>query len=381
MKPFKRNDFPTLGIEEELHLIDQETAELTPTVNEVMALLEPDFRERVCYELLQCVLETRTGVYETVDELLRETSNGRTILADCCSKLNVNIVAAGSHPFSDWKKQPFVDSEHYQWVRNNCRYIAHRMLSFGLHIHVGVKNAEAAIYIMNEMRRWAYPLLALSANSPYYDGVDTGLVSTRAHLFHSMPRTKFAPPFKSFAELIDFYEKFLAAGDIRQPGDLWWIIRPQPPLGTVEFRIFDIPTSVRRIGAFAALIQAAVDTYQDRFFAGIPISSLNEGYLEENWWKAIRYGINTDMIEPETGEIISISDQLKRLIGLTVPKAKELHAEHHINFAEKMIEQGSEAKIQRALCKKLNGDLRALEKELAVKTVDFSGQNYQAKYE
>ena len=95
------------------------------------------------------------------------------------------------------------------------------MLAFGLHIHVGVKNKEAAIYIMNEMRRWAYPLLALSANSPYYDGGDTGLVSTRAHLFHSMPRTKFAPPFKSFSELVAYYEKFLAAGDITRPGDLW----------------------------------------------------------------------------------------------------------------------------------------------------------------
>ncbi|MBT6562415.1 MAG: hypothetical protein HON76_07800, partial [Candidatus Scalindua sp.] len=158
MEPFKKNDFPTLGIEEELHLVDTETAELVPAVNEVMAHLDSDFRERVCYELLQCVLETRTGVYETVDDLIEETANGRTILAESCKKCNVDLVAAGSHPFSDWRKQPFVDNEHYQWVRDNCVYIAHRMPSFGLHIHVGVKNEEAAIYIMNEMRRWTYPL-------------------------------------------------------------------------------------------------------------------------------------------------------------------------------------------------------------------------------
>ncbi len=372
MEPFKKNDFPTLGIEEELHLIDTETAELSPSIKEVMALLDSEFRERVCYELLQCVLETRTGIYKTVDDLIQETINGRTVLANSCKKLNIKLVAAGSHPFSDWKKQPFVDNEHYQWVRDNCAYIAHRMLSFGLHIHVGVKNEEAAIYIMNEMRRWTYPLLALSANSPYYDGVDTGLMSTRAHLFHSMPRTKFAPPFKSFSELVVYYEKFLAAGDITRPGDLWWIIRPQPPLGTVEFRIFDIPTSVRRIGAFAALIQAAVDTYQDRFFAGIPVSEFNTGYLEENWWKATRYGINTDIIEPETGEIISISEQLRRLLDMTAPKAKVLNAEHHHNFARTMIEQGSESDLQRVLCKELNDNLSALEKELARKTLDFS---------
>ena len=372
MEPFKTNDYPTLGIEEELHLVDTETAELTPSVNEVMASLNPDFRRRVCYELLQCVLETRTGVYRAVDDLIQETANGRTVLAESCKKLNVSIVAAGSHPFSDWKKQPIIDNEHYKWVHDNHGYISNRMLAFGLHIHVGVKNEEAAIYIMNEMRRWTYPLLAMSANSPYYDGGDTGLVSTRAHLFHSMPRTKFAPPFRSFSELVAYYEKFLAAGDITRPGDLWWIIRPQPPLGTVEFRIFDIPTSVRRIGAFAALIQAAVDTYQDRFFEGLPASELHSGYLEENWWKAMRYGLNAKIIEPETGEITTNSEQLRRLIELTAPKAKDLHAEHHLDFAGTMIEQGSESDLQRVLYKDLNGDLHALEKELARRTLDFS---------
>lgn len=372
MIKFNGNDFPTLGVEEELHLIDADTAELSPSVNQIMSILGNEFRERVCYELLQCVLETRTGVYKTVDKLIQEIANGRKILSDNCKKINVNIVAAGSHPFSDWKKQPFVENEHYQWVRKNHGYIAHRMLAFGLHIHVGVKNEEAAIYVMNEMRRWTYPLLALSANSPYYDGVDTGLTSTRAHLFHSMPRTKFAPPFKSFSELVDFYEKLLAAGDINRPGDLWWIIRPQPPLGTVEFRIFDIPTSVRRIGAFVALMQAAVDTYQDRFFAEKPASILKSSYLEENWWKAIKYGINTDMIEPETGEIITVREQLKRFIEICTPKANELHAQHHLDFASEMIEQGNETDLQRALHKELNGDLCALEKELARKTLDFS---------
>ncbi len=129
MKPFKKNDFPTLGIEEELHLIDTETAELTPSVNPLMSILNSEFRKKVCYELLQCVLETRTGVYTTVDELTKEIAKGRTVLADCCKKLNIDLVAAGSHPFSNWKEQAFVDNEHYQWVRSNHGYIAHRMLA------------------------------------------------------------------------------------------------------------------------------------------------------------------------------------------------------------------------------------------------------------
>jgi glutamate---cysteine ligase / carboxylate-amine ligase len=370
MKPFKRNDFPTLGVEEEFHLINPETADLTPSVNDIMACLETEMRERVCYELFQCVLENRTGVYVGVDDLIKGIAEGRTLLAECCNKLSVNLVASGSHPFADWRKQPFVDNEHYRWVRDNYVYIAHRMLAFGLHIHVGVKNEEIAIYVMNEMKRWTYPLLALSANSPYYGGIETGLDSVRAHLFHSMPRTKFAPPFKSFSELTDYYEKLKAAGDITRPGDLWWIIRPQPPLGTVEFRMFDLPTSVCRIGALAAVLQAAVAIYQDNFIAGKPASVFHSGYLEQNWWSAVRNGLEADIIEPETGEIITTRSQLERLLDLVTPRAREFNAERHINLARTMIEQGNEAKLQRILYKQLNGDLSALERELVQKTLN-----------
>ncbi|GJQ60830.1 MAG: YbdK family carboxylate-amine ligase [Candidatus Scalindua sp. AMX11] len=369
MEPFKQNSFPTLGVEEEFHLIDPETADLTPSVNEIMVHLDADMQQRVCYELLQCVIENRTGVYRTADELVKNVSQGRALLAECCNAHNINLVASGSHPFGDWKRQPFIDTEHYQWVRSNHGYIANRMFAFGLHIHVGVQNAESAIYVMNEMRRWTYPLLAFSANSPYYDGVETGLDSTRAHLFHSMPRTKFAPHFKSFSELADYYEKLLAAGDITQPGDLWWIIRPQPPLGTVEFRIFDLPTSVHRIGTFAAILQAAVATYQDFFFAGKPPTPLHSGYLEQNWWSAVSKGLKGKMIEPETGEVLSTRCQLERLVKFVTPKGKELNSRQHFDFAKTMLEQGNEADQQRVIYRECKRDFRALEKELVMKTV------------
>lgn len=379
MKPFKRNDFTTLGVEEEFHLINPETADLAPSVNDVMGCLDTGMRERVCYELFQCVLENRTGVYETVDGLINGIVEGRTLLAESCNKLDVNLVASGSHPFADWRTQPFVDNEHYRWVRDNYVYIAHRMLAFGLHIHVGVKNEEIALYIMNEMKRWTYPLLALSANSPYYGGSDTGLDSVRAHLFHSMPRTKFAPTFKSFSELEDYYEKLKAAGVITRPGDLWWIIRPQPPLGTVEFRIFDLPTSVHRIGALAAIVQSAVAIYQDNFIAGKHPTVFHSGYLEQNWWSAVRNGLDADIIEPETGEIISTRNQLERLLKLVAPRAREFNAERYINLARTMIEEGNEARLQRILYKQLDEDFCALERKLAQKTLNYNERKERKK--
>jgi carboxylate-amine ligase len=371
MKPFKGNDFSTLGVEEEFHLIDPSTADLAPMVNEVMARLQGELREQVCYELLLCVLENRTGVYTTVDELVKAVCKGRSQLAETCDNLGIALVASGSHPFGQWRTMPFVDNEHYQWVRNNCGYVAHRLLAFGLHIHVGVAHEDAALYIMNEMRRWAYPLLALSANSPYYEGLETGLMSTRMHLFQSMPRTRFAPPFKQFSELTDFYERLLATKDITRPGDLWWCIRPQPPLGTVEYRIFDLPTSVSRIGALAALVQAATVTYQDAFFEGKPATVFHTGYLEQNWWKALKDGLNADIIEPETGEILPIKSQIKRLLDFVYPQAVRLKTEGHLNCVLNILEEGSEAELQLQLCKKMNGDYRALEQELARRTVTF----------
>ena len=371
MKPFKRNDSPTLGVEEEFHLIDPETADLTPRVDDIMANLEGSMRERVCYELLLCVIENRTGVYETVDDLVKGVCEGRDQLAACCKKLGITLVASGSHPFGQWRCMPFVNNDHYKWVRNSCGYIAQRLLAFALHIHVGVQNEEVALYIMNEMRRWAHPLLALSANSPYFEGMETGLMSTRTHLFQSMPRSRFAPNFKNFSELVEHYEKLLATKDITRPGDLWWCIRPQPPFGTVEYRFFDLPTSVRRIGVFAALVQAATAVYQDDFFAGKAPSVLHAGYLEQNWWRALKDGLKADIVEPETGEILSMRTRLKRLVEFVYHKAIALGTEDYLKHALTMIEGGNEADLQINLCKKHNGDLRSLELELAKQTIDF----------
>ncbi len=370
MKAFKPNDFPTLGVEEEFHLIDPETAELMPRVDAVMDSLEGEMRERVCYELLQCVLEGRSPVCRTVDDLVENVGQGRRTLAEACSERGVRLVASGSHPFGSWREMPFIDTDHYRWVRENHGYVAHRLLAFALHIHVGLKSAEAALYVMHEMRRWAYPLTAMAANSPYYEGLQTGLASTRIHLFHSMPRSRFAPRFASFSELEDYYDKLVAAGDITRPGDLWWCIRPQPPLGTIEYRFFDLPTSVKRIGVFAAIVQAASAFYQERFLSGVPATVLHDGYLEQNWWRALRDGLQADFVDSATGDVKSAREQVGELLTLVAPKAEELHTARYLADAWAILREGTEAEGQITLCGELNNDFRALELALAERSLD-----------
>jgi carboxylate-amine ligase len=368
MREFVSNDYPTVGVEQEFHLIDTMTGELAPCVDQVLERIGERTRGSVCYELFHSVLEHNSAVFRTVDDLVENVAEARRELAEACGKVGASLAAAGSHAFSDWRNQTIVPNDHYQWVVRECVYSARRMVAFGLHVHVGMQSAESAMYTMYEMRRWIYPLLALSANSPYFEGQATGLASTRTQLFGSMPRTHVPPEFEDMDELNAFYEKLIACGDVKAPGDLWWVIRPQPPLGTVELRVFDLPTDVRRLGALVAITQAAMAMCQDEFCAGAGRTELNPAYILQNRWKAMRHGLDGNILDPATGEVVPMRGQLERLLESISPKAEELGSTSHIDFAKEMLVEGTEAQWQVRTCEKLGGDLRALELEIAKKT-------------
>lgn len=369
MKEFVPNDYPTVGVEQEFHLIDNETGELLPCVDQVFDNVDERMLDSVCYELFHSVLEHKSPVCRTIDELVERVAEARRELGDACAKVGAALAAAGSHAFSDWRAQTVVPTDHYKWVARECVYSAQRMVAFGLHVHVGMQSVESAMYTMYEMRRWMYPLLALSANSPYFEGHATGLASTRTHLFGSMPRTHMPPEFEDIDELDAFYEKLIACGDVTAPGDLWWSIRPQPPLGTVELRVLDLPTDVRRLGALAAITQAAMAMYQDEFNAGAARTVLNPAYIDQNRWKAMRHGLDGKILDPSTGEVLLMREQLERLLDSIGPKAEELGSTPYMTFARQMLEEGTEAELQIRTCERLGGDLRALELEIARQTL------------
>jgi carboxylate-amine ligase len=366
---FVKNEFPTVGVEQEFHLIDAETADLLPCVDQVMEALDDELKNAVTYELYQAVLEYKSRVCHNIEQLEKDIRRRRRTFADVCQKIGVKIVAAGSHPFAEWRKVPIADTQHYRWVTQQCVYLARRLLSFGLHVHVGMQTEESALYAMYEMRRWVYPLLAMSANSPYFEGHATGLLSTRTHLFGSMPRTGLPPFFSDFSEMESFFQKLVASGDITRPGDLWWVLRPQPPLGTVELRVFDLPTDTRRLCTLAAITQATLAFYQDRFFQGIKPSDPKGEYIEQNRWKAMRFGLDCNIIEPVTGDVVSMRSQIEKLLDMIATRAEQLKSLEYIDSAREILKAGSEAEWQLKTCEKLNGDLRALELEIAERTL------------
>lgn len=371
MKPFKPNAYPTMGVEQEFHLIDPQTGQLAPRMEEVWNRLEGWANESACYELILSVIEMRSRVCHTADQLLDDVIQSRRDLAEACRQVGVLAVAAGSHPYADWTNQPIVQTEHYRWLAEHYVDVARRLIAFGLHVHVGMRSADGAMYAMRQMCRWVYPLLALSANSPFLDGRRTGLASTRQMLMNAMPRTMTPPDFHSFAELEAYYGKLHETRDVARPGDLWWAVRIQPPLGTIEFRCFDLPTDVRRAAALAAVIQAAMATLQDDFESGREPERLVEHYLDQNRWKATRYDLDAPIIEPHTGEILTMREQLLRLFDRIEPKAKELESDHHLAFARHMLTAETESRQQVRFYEQNGRDLRQLELELARRTMDF----------
>lgn len=371
MNDWKPNEHWTIGIEQEYHLIDPETGDLAPRMEAVWGLLEGEMKEAACYELVLSCLEMRTPVCAGPDELHQAVIDQRRTVGEAAARAGVVLVASGSHPFADWRRQPRVETDHYQWVHRHHGYLARRLLSWGLHVHVGMKTVESALFAMHEMKRWLYPLLALSANSPFYEGERTGLASTRTHLFGSMPRTGAPPDFASYDELKAHYKRLLRAGDIQRPGDLWWSIRPQPPLGTVEVRVFDLPTEPLRVAVFGALCQAAMATYEEQFNAGVRPSRFGAHWLEQNRWQAMRYGLEANVVDPESEDVHSVRRQLERFFDLISPKAEALGSLAWVERARRIAEEGNEAAWQVETLERLGGDLRALEFEIARRTMRF----------
>ena len=366
---FAGNEHPTVGCEQEFHLVDPLTADLVPAIDEVRRQLAGPLAESVVHELFQCMLELRSIVASSVDEMMDRLAGQRLELAEACRRVGVRLAAAGSHPFASADDQPIVPNDHYRWVQSKHGLPAFRQLSFGLHVHVGMRSGDAAVYALNEMRRWVGPLLGFSANSPFHEGRDTQLASARWHWFNTLPRTGLPPRMESFRRLEDMYDKFRQAGDVTRPGDLWWAVRPQPRLGTLEMRIFDLPTRLERVGMLAAICQAACAYYQDAFDAARPATPVVEEYLRQNCWKASRFGLSGRLVDPVDGQVLTAADQVKRMLDMLADKAAELGAGDWLDRARRAVDDETDADWQRRRSRDLGGDLDELELEIVKRTI------------
>src|ERR687894_3094422 len=234
----------TLGVEEELSIVDATTGELVPRIEEIMGRLPEPLKESVSYELFQSVLEIKTSVCDTVAETEKQLRELRSRVGSWAAACGSSLASAGTHPFSRYRDQKVTDQERYKNVIRTLRWIAQREVIFGQHVHVAVPGPEECIQAHNRLSEHAPLLLALSANSPYWQGMDTGYESTRVKIFETFPRAGMPPAFPDYGAFETYVDLMVEAGAMDDYTYCWWDVRPQLKIGTIELRIPDTQTSL-----------------------------------------------------------------------------------------------------------------------------------------
>src|SRR5919202_2028275 len=279
----------TLGVEEELHIVDATTAELAPKIEEIMARLPDELAEYVSYELFQSVLEIKTPVCQTAAEAEKHLRELRGRIASWAAAADASLAAAGTHPFSRYRDQRVTDQERYKKVIETLRWIAQREVIFGQHVHVAVPGPEEAIVAHNRLAQRTPLLLALSANSPFWQGFDTGFESARVKIFESFPRAGLPPAFPDYEAFEGYVDLMVESGAMEDYTYCWWDVRPHPEIGTIELRVLDSQTSLKDTVALTALTQCLVAQAPEEVGPHEPY----EMHLAvENKFRASRYGMD-----------------------------------------------------------------------------------------
>ncbi|MCW2960553.1 MAG: glutamate--cysteine ligase [Thermoleophilia bacterium] len=331
----------SLGVEEEFQILDPATMELAPAVDQILEGISDADKLQVKHELMQSVVETCTQVCEGVSQAVEDLARVRALVIQRADDLGLAIASAGTTPISLWEAQKVTDKPRYRDLVARLQWVARRELIFGMHVHVGVDSADKCMYVYNAIRPELPLLLALSANSPFWQNATTGLQSSRIKVFDAFPRSGMPA---HFANGWDDYESLLSRGAtsglIPDHTYVWWDVRPHPDFGTIEIRICDAQTRLRDTAGLTALIQAMVAYHGERFDRGVQLEAeVPQLLIEENRWSAARYGLDGEMIDFATDELASTRHLVAKLLDRTEPVAKRLGSNGWFDLLGGMLEQ------------------------------------------
>jgi len=320
---FENSQDFTVGIEEEFGILDPSTRSLAQRFEELRdsaAANDGVLGESIAGELISSEIEIRSGRGATLAEALAHQREVRARLFHRAAEHDVLLAATGTHPWSPWQEQEIIDTEHYRRVSDGLKYVAWRNNTFSVHVHVGIRGADRAIAVCDRLRTVLPELLAISANSPFLDGRDSGLHSVRTQIFtKSFPRCGVPDAFGSFDAYKDYVDFLLKTNSIVEATQLWWSVRPHHSFGTVEFRICDAQTTAEESTALVSLITACVAQAALDYDEGILPEPQPRRLIEENFWRAIRYGLDGRMIDLERGEEYPAAALGDRLLAWTAP--------------------------------------------------------------
>jgi carboxylate-amine ligase len=303
----------TLGIEEEFYVVDGAGRPTSGTDALVYGSEPPAILEdRLDHELFKCVIETQTPVIPSLSDAESTLREVREALVDHAEAHGYGIAAAGLHPAAKWRELEHAEKPRYREQLDRIQYPQHRNTTAGLHVHVGVDDADKAVWVANELR-WHLPImLALSANSPYWNGFDTGLESARAKIFEALPNTGMPTEFEDFQDFQEFERTMVETGSINDRGELWYDVRPHSAHGTVEIRAPDGQADPERVLAFVEYAAALVEDLSARYEDGETGEDHRRELLDENKWRALRYGHDAELLSRDLDETVPLGELVDR---------------------------------------------------------------------
>jgi carboxylate-amine ligase len=349
----------TLGVEEEYMIIDPATRELKSHDQKIVEIASRIVKDQVKAEMHQAVVEAGTGICRNVDEAREDITKLRKIISSVAGDLGLKMGAAGTHPFSHWSTQLITPNPRYDEIVQEMQEAARSNLIFGLHVHVGIADKNMAIHIMNTVRYFLPHVYALSANSPFWEGRNTGFKSFRTKVFDKFPRTGVPDEFNDWDDFKNYVNLLIKTKCIDNAKKIWWDVRVHPFFDTIEFRICDVPMLVEETMAITAIFQALVVKLYKLRMQNMTFIMYNRSLINENKWRASRYGLDGKLIDFGKQEEVDTRALILELLEFVDDVVDQLGSRQAINYVHTILEKGTGADRQLEVFKQ-SGDLRTV---------------------
>lgn len=346
---FSGSSAPTLGVEIELALVDAETGALSSCCDALLERLPKGPDNRFKPELMQCCIEINSDVCRTVDEARDDLRRKLITVQQTADALGLRLWWGATHPFSFWRDQRVTNDPRYLGLVELLQELARRMITFGLHVHVGVESGDKAVMICDRIMQYLPTLLALSCSSPFWENRDTGLHSHRSKIMEGLPTAGLPPLMRNWSEYVWLIRHMEDTGFIHTIREIWWDVRPHHNFGTVEVRVCDMPGNLDDVCALAALIQSLVRLLSDEIDEGTYQFDCHPMMVRQNKWRACRFGPQAGLVNSYNYQVQSVQDVTRRMIGQLRPIAQELGCETELQHVQTMAESPSWSDRQRAI--------------------------------
>jgi carboxylate-amine ligase len=367
----------TLGVEWELGLLDPSTLDLASRADELLALANASqagshargarSRSTVTQELLRNTVEIVTGVCANAEQAAADLADGLSRVQGAATELDVLLYGGGSHPFARWEDQQVTEGQRYATLMDRTQWWGRQMVIFGVHVHVGIRSAAKVWPLVNALLTYHPHLTALSASSPYWSGADTGYASNRTMLFQQLPTAGLPFQFDTWAHYRAYLHDVFTTGVVTDPSELRWDIRPSPLLGTIEVRACDGFSRLQDVVAVSALIHCLVVHLESQLDAGVLPSPLPPWHVQENKWRAARYGLDAIIIRDVDNTEVHVVDDIRDLLTTLEPTARDLRCSRELTGVEDLLRDGAGYQRMRAAVRQnQTGDLRAAVRAMVV---------------